>query len=1077
MEFANIFRRTTIGYAEEPIREELFSIERLELYATTLASEHQISIVQRHVPILLQRLESNRRELIAAYHKLADAIRRERTISPAAEWLVDNFHIVEEQLREIREDLPKSYYDELPKLVTGNHAGFPRIYVIALTLIAHTDSRLDGETLRRFIHAYQHGAVLTIGELWAVAITLRLALIENLRRLATRIVDAREEREEAESFADKLIETAKRQPEELQTLLEERLGKRESSEHTFIVQLTQRLRDQDPEVMPAFDWLERYVARQSKTTEQIVHFEHQRQAATQVTVGNIITSMRLLSSLDWRDFFESVSLIDPVLAEDPAGVYARMDFATRDRYRHVVERIGKRTKRSEMDVARKAVELTQQSHERAPQHTERAHVGYYLIDDGLPELEQHFAYRPFVRERLRRAAVRHPTFVYFGTFSFLNILICLALVFYARHNGANVLWLIVVVLLSLIPSSSLAISILNWDFTSAFLPRVLPKMDATRGIPENAQTMVVIPTLFTSTEAVRELLEKLELHFLANREEHLYFALLGDYADAPDEEMPEDTDLLELAFTGIEELNKRYSSDSEARFHLFLRRRQWNQSEGVWMGWERKRGKLHEFNRLLRGAGDTSFIIATAEKALLAQTRYVITLDSDTQLPRDAACRLVATISHPLNQARFAADDKHRIVRGYAVLQPRVSISLTSAARSRFARVFSGNTGIDPYTTASSDLYQDLFGEGIYTGKGLYDVDAFETALVGHVPENRLLSHDLFESLYARTALLTDVEILDDYPPYYDSYAKRQHRWTRGDWQIIHWLLSSVPNSQGRSVKNTLPFIARWKIFDNLRRSLVAPMVLILLVAAWSVMPGSPLVWTLFVVVVLAFPVYAHVTTSLLQHPRGITWTSHFQSVWDDALTNTAQVALTVVFLAHQAYLMVDAIARTLYRKLISRKKLLEWMTAAEVESNSRHDRAAFFHFMWPAEPLVAASLLLLFIGRPSALLVALPFLFVWAISPLIAQRISALRLIERGRLSAKEVIEARLMARRTWRFFETFVGSEDHWLPPDNFQEDPRPAIAHRTSPTNIGLLLLSTIAAHDLASWVSLNSSNVLS
>ncbi|HVF49440.1 MAG TPA: glucoamylase family protein [Pyrinomonadaceae bacterium] len=1060
-------KRTPKTLDGEPIREELYGVERLEQYAAKLAAEHRVSGDARRGPRLLPRLEENGRQLVAAYRALAEAIRNERIISPAAEWLVDNFHIVEEQLREIREDLPEGFYRELPKLKDGELAGYPRIYALALALIAHTDSRLDTDTLRRFISSYQQVTPLSIGELWAVAITLRLALVENLRRLATHIVAARAERETADALADKLLEMVGRQPEALFSFLTEQM-RFEQMGDALVVQLTQRLREQDPGVMPVFDWLDRQLQRQGQNIDAVVHLEHQRQAAAQVTVGNIITSMRLLSTLDWRTFFESVSLVEPILAGEPAGIYPHMDFHTRDRYRHVIERISKRTKRTELEVARYSVSLAAQAHAASPHDAARAHVGYYLIDDGLDELEKAFGYRTRTRERLMRAVLRHPTFYYLSTFALLTLIIVALLIFYAARastggdSGAIDVWLLVFALVSLIPASDLALSILNWDVTHLFGPRLLPKLDPRAGIPPDALTMVVVPTMLTSEATVAELLEKLEVHYLANADENLYFALLGDFADATAAEMPPDAALLDAALLGIEELNARYHSARAARFHLFHRRRQWNASEGKWIGWERKRGKLHEFNRLLRGARDTSFIVSTAEDSLLSQVRFCITLDSDTQLPRDAARRLVGVALHPLNRPQF---DPHlgRVTRGYTILQPRVSVTLGSATRSRFARVFSGNTGVDPYTTAASDVYQDLFGEGSYTGKGLYEVDAFERALNDRVPENSLLSHDLFEGLYARCALVTDIELLDDYPARYDTYAMRQHRWTRGDWQIARWLLPRVPDAARRPVRNRLPLISRWKILDNLRRTLAAPAALLWLLMAWTLVGGPPALWSLFILVVLAFPVYAHLTTSLLMHPRGTSLSGHFRSVWADTLTNTRQVALTLVFLAHQAYLMTDAVVRTLYRKLISRRSLLEWTTAAQAERTSAHDLSAVFRFMWPTQVLALSAAALVLLFRPPALAVAAVFLLVWMLSPVVAYFVSRPHAPERKQLAASDGERARLYARRTWRFFEEFIGAEDNWLPPDNFQEDPAPLVAHRTSPTNIGLLLLSTVAARD--------------
>ncbi len=620
-----MFGKAPDDAAEQPVRAELYSVERLEQYAQTLAAEHKV-VLKKGRAQLLPRLESNGRKLVAAYRALVEAIRNGRRISPAAEWLVDNFHIVEEQLREIREDLPKGYYHELPKLADGELAGYPRIYAVAFRLIAHTDCRLDTTTLRRFIAAYQTVAPLSIGELWAVAITLRLALVENLRRLAVLIVREREEREQADKLADKLLELAPRQPKDLIPPVAERLGKPPKIPQSFVVQLTQRLREQDPAVMPVMEWLEQQLARLNVTIEQIIHAEHQRQAATQVTVGNIITSMRLLSTLDWRDFFESVSLIEPLLGADPAGAYSKMEFVTRDRYRHVIERISKRTKSNELEVARVAVELAEDAPESEDSSTnssadaaedDRAsvtadaktrrrgdaarHVGYYLVDAGLAQLESSFAYRPKLGERFRRWVLRHGTSVYLGTLASLTLLVAALLVNAMRLviNGATAdpasdpvagwLLLLLTGLLALIPASDLALSVLNWDVTHFFSPRLVPRMATASGIPEAACTMVVVPTIFSSESQVSAQIEKLEVHFLANQDPHIYFALLSDFPDADQEQTGADSQLLATAQRSIDELNRLHGPELPPRFFLFHRHREWNASEGKWMGWERKR--------------------------------------------------------------------------------------------------------------------------------------------------------------------------------------------------------------------------------------------------------------------------------------------------------------------------------------------------------------------------------------------------------------------------------------------------------------------------------------------------------
>jgi len=1055
--FGRRHRRTVRD--ELPFGEELYSVEYLEEYARQLASQH-ISAGLARGQNLLSRLEDNERVLINAYQTLADAIRRERTVSPAAEWLVDNFHIVEEQLREIREDLPESYYRELPKLSEGELAGYPRIYAVALALIRHTDCRLELEVLKRFIRAYQEETALSIGELWAVAITLRLALVENLRRLAERTIAARQTRDEANAVADYLLTDPGLQSHELISLLTRTI--RKAPDPAFVAQFTKRLHDQDPSLSVALDWLDRQLALTGQSTEQVIQIEHQRQAATQVTVANIITSMRLLSTLDWREFFESVSLIDPLLSSDPVGAYGYMDFGTRDRYRHVIERLGRRSGVAELDVARKVLELAQQAPQTDHEDDAKRHVGYYLIGDGLAQLEVVLAYRPRIGERALRFVLRHPTISYLGAIGAMTVILVTSLAYYAIVSGASVPGLTAVAILSLVPVSDLATSLVNWIVTLIIKPHPLPKMNTTSGISENERTLVVIPTMLSDEAFVRELLEALEVRHLSNQDEHIFFALLTDFIDAPTAHSANDQMLLELARGGIAELNARYPGDSQlTRFHLFHRRRQWNESESKWIGWERKRGKLSEFNRLLRGANDTSFVVTTADSESLAQIRYVITLDSDTDLPHNTARRLIGTISHPLNRPYFDAD-LGRVTRGYGILQPRISISLVSASSSYFARTFSGNIGVDPYTTAVSDVYQDLFGEGSYTGKGLYDVDAFQRALAGRVPENSLLSHDLFEGLFARTALVTDIELFDDYPARYDTYAKRQHRWTRGDWQVASWILPRAKDRKGQKVRTALPLISRWKILDNLRRSLVAPTVLLWFLTALTLASGSSLVWTLLVLLTLAFPVYANFARALWMPLHGTSWKTHLSNVWGDLLVNTSQLLLNITFIAHQAYLMTDAIVRTLYRKLISGRHLLEWVTAARA-GRSTGDWSSLLRFMWPASAIAIVVTGLLVLVNTHSIFAASPFLLLWLLSPYIAY-VTGKRITTGPKpLSANEVGNARLLARRTWRFFETFVGEEDHWLPPDNYQEDPVPVIAHRTSPTNVGLLLLSTVAAHD--------------
>jgi hypothetical protein len=1034
----------------------------IEQNGRELAAGHKVKNKYRQPRVLMARFQQSRRGLINSYHMLADALREGQPIEPAALCLVDNFPVVEDQLREVLDGLTKSINFYLPQLPEDGSHNVTRIYAVARAVAGLNGNRVETQTLMRFLRAYQELAPISIRELWVFGTMLRLALLENLQTLAQAAMAEYDACVQAEQFADEALAVAQQQPSQLVPWFEKRFSMCQQLNHAFVLRLVQRLGEPLSPLTPALACLNRQLCLGGQNVLEVVRQERQRQSEMLSTANNLTESMRLLSSINWQDFVESVSLLDVILAEDPVGAYVGMDFATRNRYRQVVEEVSQYTHAGELNVAKYAVVLARQAHGHNDESGRRAHVGYYLIDDGLAQLEQAFSCRLTLGKRLTRFMLKARTPIYLSSFVALTAFIVMLAVVYAWSAGANSLSLIATVFLTLIPATVIALNVQDLCMTAVLKPRVLPRMDTSDGIPADAQTMVVVPTLLTSPESVRELLAKLEVNYLANQDEFMQFALLGDFVDAGKETMPEDSAVLEAAISGIKQLNACYAADQPPRFHLFHRRRQWNPREEKWMGWERKRGKLHEFNRLLRGARDTSFMFV-ADPQSLKKIRYVITLDSDTQLTRDAARGLVGFITHPLNRPHFDSQ-AGRITRGYAVLQPRVGISLGSASRSWFARIFSGSKGIDPYITAGSDIYQDLFGEGIFTGKGLYDVDAFEAALALRVPENSILSHDLFEGLFARTSLVTEIQVLDDHPSSYGAYARRQHRWARGDWQIARWILPRVPDASGVLQRNTLPLIARWKILDNLRRTLIAPVTLLLLVAGWMLLPGSPLAWTMFALLSLGFPVYARLIPSLLQIPGSPNPSSQIRHAWEDLYTNTAQILFSIAVLPHQAYLMLNAITRTAYRKLISHRHLLDWVTAAQVERAGANLRSAFLTMLWPALLIVTSMAAIMWLARPGSTIVAVPFLLAWTISPLIAQWVSRPVPLRRRPLDAEDTHYARRTARLTWRFFETFAGPDDNWLPPDNFQEDPQPVLAHRTSPTNIGLFLLSTLAAYDL-------------
>jgi len=1059
---------------EEPIRAELFSLERLEQHAESLAAAQIVTTVASQGRPLVPRVLENGRVLLDAYRITARAIREEQTITPAAEWLVDNFHIVDEQLREIQDDLPVGYYRKLPKLSSGHLEGYPRVYGVAWAFVAHTDSRFDPEVLRRFVAAYQRVQPLTIGELWAVAITLRVVLVENLRRIAGQIVRSRNARQEADAFADDLLGSNG----QAETIPLSALRRFEDAplERAFAVQLAQRLRDFDPKVRPVLVWLDQRLAAAGTNADEMVRTELQQQGTANVSVRNIITSMRLISAFDWQQFFESVSLVDEILCNDTD--FAGMDFSTRDIYRHAIEDLSRGSNLPELEVARRVVRRVKQAASGTYDHdgdksTQDRYTepGYYLISRGRPAFEKELGFRVSGKHRLLRLYIRAAIPGYLGTIAIVTAMILALPLLRSRESGMTVQGLLLLGFLAFMSASDLAIALINRSVAALLGPQKLPRLDMRKGVPEDLRTIVVVPTLLSSPEDVKEQVERLEVHYLANPDGELRFALLSDWLDAPCETLPDDDDLLALAVDGIALLNQRYgpAPGGGERFFLFHRKRVWNESEGKWMGWERKRGKLHELNQLLRGSESTTFMaVGGRPLASLTGVRYVITLDADTRLPRGAASRLVGTMAHPLNRPRFSARDG-RVLEGYALVQPRITPSLpVDREGSLSQRIFSGPGGIDPYSAAVSDVYQDLFHEGSYTGKGIYDIDAFELAVAGKVSENSVLSHDLFEGIFARVALATDIELFDEFPSRYEAVTARQHRWARGDWQLLPFLLGRGRSRAGKRIPFMIPAIGRWKILDNLRRSLSAPTAFLTLMVGWLLSPASPWLWTGFILATAAIPALLPFFTGLYPRRKGISKRSHFRGVLNDLALGASQVGLTLTFLAYQAWLMSDAIFRTLTRLYITHRNLLEWVTAAQSKFAVDSKLTATYRRMAGGIFLALMSILALVFGRHQSWTAAAPLILLWVAAPAVARWISLRPAFQAvNPLSPADARAFRMISRRTWHYYEVFVSSEDNALPPDNFQETPKPIVAHRTSPTNMGLYLLSTVCACDFG-WL---------
>ena len=1044
---------------DEPIRSELFGIERLEQHAASLAVAQRVDEGRVPQRALLPRVDENGRVLREANRLVAEAIREERWITPAAEWLVDNFFVIDEQLREIREDLPVGFYRELPSLASGPLAGYPRVYGIAWAFVAHTDSRFDPETLRRFVNAYQRVQPLTIGELWALTISLRVVLVENLRRLADAIVRARLARQEADALADDFLGAASGAGRTFATVMARNDSPR--LEPAFAVELVQRLRDHDPAVTPALAWLNQRLAAQGTTADEIALLEHQHQAALTVTVRNVITSMRLMSAIDWAAFFERVSLVDEALRN--GDDFASMDFASRDGYRKAIEALARGSGLTELEIARRSIAHADHAHAHAmgvdaAADARRSEPGFYLVGGGRRDFEAAVGFRPPLLLRLRRLLTDFATPWYLGLLGVLTVgFVSVPLL----HDAAQLSWtaLAVLGLAALVPASDLAVALLNRFITTVIAPQLLPRLEWAAGVPPSCRTLVVVPTLLGDAADAEAQVAQMEVHYLATGDGDVRFALVTDWHDAPTETMPGDEETLAAARAAVARLNVRHgpAPDGGARFYLFHRRRFWNASERVWMGWERKRGKLHELNRLLRGVSTTTFLADQGAPPVAPDAvRYVVTLDADTRLPIGAVKRLVGTMAHSLNRPSLDAATQ-RVVEGYAVLQPRVTAPLPGRTGSILQRLASGASGIDPYAAAVSDVYQDLFGSGSFTGKGIYEIDAFEAALAGRVPENALLSHDLLEGVFARTGLVTDVELFESAPVSYLTSASRQHRWARGDWQLLPWIL-----------RERLLLVERWKMLDNLRRTLSMPAAFLTLVLGWTWPGASAALWTACVLVVMAIPPMLPALAGVRPRAPGISKRSHVRAVARDFRAAGGQLLLTLTMVAHQALLMVDAVARTLWRLALTRRRMLEWQTMEFAARRAPSTLAGFYLLMSGGVWLAVAAAMLLLWRHPGEWPVAAPVLALWMLAPAVAHWASRPGTAARtAPLSADERRTLRLIARRTWGYFTTFVNAASHDLPPDNFQETPHPVVAQRTSPTNIGLYLLSALAARDFG-WV---------
>lgn len=1025
--------------------------DTLQEHAHKLALEHDPHGKHTSAKALWNRLESDIEELRTFIKELHD--HRSACVQAAEEWLLDHSEFLEAEVSGIQEEIALLRVEPLPTLDKSSQL---RVSSICEAYLEQTDGLLNEESFTAYFNSYQEVSVLSIAEAWSIPLFMKMEMI---RRLASLILPVKERRTICTLVERMLsgIDPAELTPERLKQALDDANVELPLS-GALIVHLVKHLREYAEDSAHIGEWLICKLENPPESLDSILTYEYQLQAEYQVSTGNVIASLRKLSRLMWSEMFEQISVVEQSLREEQIGDYPRLDGASRHTLRYRVEQLSRRMKVPEKLVATQAVQLANVKYEAAMKGSpaslppRNVNAAYYLLEaQGMKELQQALKLCGKAGSLPETGIKMRATGLYLNlmAFSMVAALILLSAWVIGSATAISLIGLASVLLLLALPASEFGVSAVHWLIERTIPPTRLLRYDFSKGVPEDAATMVVMPVIWSRLEDVKGTTERLELNYLANRAPHIHYAILSDFKDADIEHSPEDEGMLSLAKDEIERLNHTYPNST---FHLFHRRRKWNPSEQTWMGWERKRGKLEEFVKLLRGIKGTSYSTILGDSAVLNKIRYVITLDADTRLPLESAHRLIGAMHLPFNRPRLN-DSRTRVIDGYGVLQPRIALTYESAQKSRLSNLWAYEAGLDPYAFAVSDPYQDAFGQGIFTGKGIFDVDTFNDVLSSRFPENTVLSHDLLEGGFLRAGLLTDIELIDDHPPTFMSHQKRLHRWTRGDWQLLPWLKRKIRNGKGELMPTHLSVVTRWQIIDNLRRSLLQPVLMAIMLLASPILPGSPMRWYGIVLLIMFLPLLRQLVTLkvILNRPRSL-------------LHTVGHILIAFMTLPFQSIMLLDAIIRTLYRLTISKRRLLEWVNQAEVERLSGKTGAPPMSGLYGGYILIALMASgALWSGSAAVQAISLTIVVVWSVAPLVIRWFdqSPVRITEI--LTPQETEELRKLSHDIWSFYEDFVTVQDNWLPPDNVQIESDKGIAHRTSPTNIGMYVTCTLAARD--------------
>ena len=1052
------------------IRDASLSSEGLEEHAKAISMQHAVTSQRYRIVMPISRMNDNYDYILSTYQMLNQNIQKKSPVPQVAEWLLDNFYMIEEQVMVLRKNFTRKGYLRLPVLKSGELKGYARIYAIATELISHSDGQIDDPTLIGYLQAYQTHNTLLNREIGAIPMVMMLAIIEYIRHLCEGIEETFIQWNQANQIVDGWIENEGKDTDGIERLIAKHLNTLDRLNPTFIEHLFYRLRHSGRSYVNVLRIVDEQLEKFGTDTSTITQKEHNAQSMNTVSMGNCITSIQFIATLNGVRLFDSISHIEQILVKDPDGTYPLMDEATRSHYCSQVEELAYALRVSELHIAKEALALAQAaddsyvSNDQAEEERCVRHVGFYLIGKGLPML---IARQKGLKKPLWRYAglpKRRLGLLYFFSIGMMTFLLSSSAIQYAAMTALShvIILSIVAGLCVLAPAMEIAVNVVNWVVSKALKPKAFPRLALKDGIPKSLGTIVAVPTILPDIKRTLNIVSNLEGQYLRNREPNLYFAIIGAFKDCADKNDPEDDGIIQAAMNAIATLNQKYADGGHDIFYLFHRARQFNQKNSQWISWERKRGALMEFNAFVSGFGENKFAFASCTKCPFSGIRYMIALDSDTILPMGMAKKMISTMAHPLNKP-LIDPEKGIVVEGYGLMQPRIDVSSESSNKTFFARVFAGHEGLDPYTNAVSDVYQDLFDEGIFTGKGIYDLKVFQTVLENAIPDNTILSHDLLEGSYVRTGLVTDLQLIDSYPSHYNSFSARLHRWVRGDWQLLPLLFNKIRARNHVRIKNPLTALSQWKMLDNMRRSLLAPSLMALAVLAFSVLPGNLFFWLIYLLGSLAAPFIITLIQTLLAQRFAVGRAKRYIHTMLGLKAALFRFLITFAMLPYQAFLMGNAIFVTLSRVLVTHRNMLEWIPSADVEKTQKSTLRSYWAQMWIPTLGCMCIPILTVVFMPEAFGLGLCFALLWSSEPLIAYAMSREIKDTPPQASPEDTRELRRIARKTWRYFEEFTMTQTHFLPPDSNQVDPPRGIAHRTSPTNIGLGLLAVLAARD--------------